>query len=198
MNPPNFSKKEREQLKRKQRPLVETLKQSTRHMNEHSKSAFITAQLESLKQERSLPDHLSSVDLQPWILGTGKDVSARYGRFPDLDIVVLDDTPVKIDEQHFVCLLKELLDNAFRYSGQDTPVQIAWLNLGCAHRLMIRDEGKGMDADYIHALNSGAPLPGGLVSGHYIMRKVLSMYRTTLFVWSDVDAGACFEIDFLK
>lgn len=55
-----------------------------------------------------------------------------------------------------------------------------------------------MDADYIHTLNSGAPLPGGLVSGHYIMRKVLSMYRTALFVWSDVNAGACFEIDFMK
>lgn len=198
MNPPDFSKKEREQLKRKQRPLIETLKQSTRNMNEHSRSAFLTAQLESLKQERPSQAHLPSIDLQPWILGIGKDVSERYGRFADLDIVVLDDTPVGIDEQHFICLLKELLDNAFRYSGQDTPVKIAWLNLGCAHRLMIRDEGKGMDADYIHTLNSGAPLPGGLVSGHYIMRKVLSMYRTTLFVWSDVNGGACFEIDFMK
>ena len=198
MNPPDFSKKEREQLKRKQRPLIETLKQSTRNMNEHSRSAFLTAQLESLKQERPSQAHLPSIDLQPWILGIGKDVSERYGRFADLDIVVLDDTPVGIDEQHFICLLKELLDNAFRYSGQDTPVQIAWFNLGCAHRLMIRDEGKGMDADYIHTLNSGAPLPGGLVSGHYIMRKVLSMYRTTLFVWSDVNGGACFEIDFMK
>lgn len=198
MNPPNFSKKETEQLKRKQYPLIEKLKTLTRNMNEHSRSAFLTAQLESLKQETPSRDSSTSVDLQPWILGTGKDVAERYGRLADLDIIVLDDTPVSIDEQHFVCLLKELLDNAFRYSAQETPIQIAWLNLGCAHRLMIRDEGRGMDADYIHTLNSGAPLPGGLVSGHYIVRKVLSMYRTTFFVWSDVDAGACFEIDFFR
>lgn len=105
-------------------------------MNERSRSAFLNAQLESLRQERSFRATFRPLtDLHPWV---------------------------------------------------------------CAHRLMIRDEGKGMDADYIHALNSGAPLPRDTVSGHYVVRKVLSMYRSTFFVWSQVDAGACFEIDFLR
>lgn len=167
-------------------------------MNEQSRSAFIGAQLESLKQENSCEGFRDPVNLHSRIFGTSKEIAERYGRFDDLDFLILDDAPVNLCEEHFVCLLRELVDNAFRYSVHDTPVQIAWSNLGSAHRLMIRDEGKGMDADYVHALNSGAPLPGGLVSGHYIVRKVLSMYRTTVFVFSDSDLGSCFEIDFLR
>lgn len=199
MDPPHFSKKTKDFLKRKQHPLIQSLQQATHTMNERSRSAFLSAQLESLRQERFFwATFRPLTDLHPWVLGAAEDVSARYGRCTDLDVLVLDDTPVPIDEQHFSCLIRELLDNAFRYLGQGTPVQIARLNLGCAHRLMIRDEGKGMDADYIHTLNSGAPLPRDTVSGHYVVRKVLSMYRSTFFVWSQVDAGACFEIDFLR
>ena len=184
------------ELARELAALIEEQQSLINRMNQACKSALLCSQFELMRDVDSTDLHLGRTYMAPIIRHESRKIAHQYDRDRDLYFDTMSETPSRMDEHHFACLLRELVDNAFRYSSQDSPIRVTWLNLDSDHRLIIRDEGKGMSDAYVNALNVGGPLSRLSISGLHIVKKIVELYDAHLSVLSKEGHGTAFEVDF--
>ena len=66
----------------------------------------------------------------------------------------LQDSSVAIDAMRLTKILEELLDNAFKFSSQGTPISVSTLVEDRTFILSVKDQGRGMTADQIAQLEA--------------------------------------------
>jgi two-component system, sensor histidine kinase and response regulator len=111
-----------------------------------------------------------------------RDRGSRVGRSADLELQG-EPARVTLSLDHWRLLVRELVDNAFKFSeaGKTVRVELAATVDGAA--LTVRDEGRGMSGEQLAALESRAPFlrrfqdQAGLGLGLSIVRRLLEMYR---------------------
>ena len=184
------------ELVRELATLIEEQQSIINRMNQACKSALLCSQLELMKDMGGIDLHLDREYLASVVRHESRKIAHQHDRDGDLYFDTMVETPSRVDEHHFACLLRELVDNAFRYSSQGSPVRVAWLNLDSGHRLIIRDEGKGMSDAYVTALNVGGPLSRLSISGLHIVMKIIELYGAKISVMSEASQGTTFEVDF--
>ncbi len=79
--------------------------------------------------------------------------ASEFERVDDLHYE-LDDTPVRIMQEHLLKICEELSNNAFKFSDKGTPLEITSSVEGNLYRLSIKDYGRGMSADQIRKIGA--------------------------------------------
>ncbi|MFP4527183.1 MAG: response regulator [Candidatus Kapaibacterium sp.] len=76
-----------------------------------------------------------------------------YDREPDIEIVAADAVP-DIPREHFEKTVRELVDNAFKFSEKNSPVRLISFESDGVFRLNVRNKGRELNPDYVHQIKA--------------------------------------------
>jgi two-component system, sensor histidine kinase and response regulator len=78
----------------------------------------------------------------------------QANRMADLHLEIQEDSSVAIDSMKLIKILEELLDNAFKFSSEGTPVSVNIVVENQTFMLSVKDNGRGMTPDQIAQLEA--------------------------------------------
>lgn len=121
---------------------------------------------------------------------TASDMARRYNRVSDLQMT-LHDTAVSLSREHLKKLTLELVDNAFKFSSEGTPVQVTF-NPDTDHKcqLCVRDHGRGMTDKQLQKVGAYIQFDRaiyeqqGIGLGLIIARRLAELYGGRLDIYS--------------
>lgn len=102
----------------------------------------------------------------------------------------LEDAMLPILPNHLSKIVEEILNNAFKYSNPNTPVEITSYREGEAWRLTVKDHGRGMSEQEIAAISAFRQFQRkqyeqqGLGLGLAIVQRLLELYKGKLTIES--------------
>lgn len=146
--------------------------------------------------------HLSEVSIRELIDGLIDDFFSRSRDRISVSCDLENDRVV-VDEARIVLLLKNLLSNALRYSGEsDGPVEVLVSDAGNGLSIRVRDHGPGIPEEQVERLGEpffrGDPSrtrgTGGTGLGLYLAKLVAEAHGGTLRLVPEFRGGACFEV----
>lgn len=109
-------------------------------------------------------------DLEIFIEDLAAEVASEYGRLDDLSIKV-DNHPLSLTKDYVRFALKEIVDNAFKFSEKETGVIIRGAKKDNFFRIEIVDEGSGIPEEVTARLS----LPPMKLNGH-VSRKGMAIF----------------------
>lgn len=109
---------------------------------------------------------------------------------------------LEIDKPHFRMVLENLIDNASKYSPEDTKVSVSIFHAGGDVKIQIKDQGVGIkesDQDrlfekFFRIDNPLSTLVGGTGLGLYWAKKIIDLHNGTIQVESKEGKGTAFII----
>lgn len=134
---------------------------------------------------------------EPGLLNTPiQELAERYNRFNDLSLhLSTNKAHLRIGEEHFVKILTELTDNAFKFSKSGTPVSVSVENKGTDLVMTVSDNGRGMDPKQVEAIGGymqfGRSIyeqPGSGL-GLIIAKKLTEIYSGRFELNSELTSG---------
>ncbi len=114
---------------------------------------------------------------------------SHYERNNDVQFSITN-CNIKISERHFVILLKELVDNALKFSKSGTKVTVTGTKSDNKYQLVICDNGCGFDQKHIKEIsaffqfNKDELQQPGLGLGLAIVRRILEIFEGTISIGS--------------
>ena len=131
--------------------LADLMYQSAERLNRLVQNSLLYALLAVFRSDDKALAQMradSTTDTNGLIAATAQRVAQRAGREADL-LVDAQSTHARILEEHFVKIVEELIDNAFKYSRAGSPVQVTSFHQDHYLQLWITDSGHGMSAAQI-------------------------------------------------
>ena len=116
--------------------------------------------------------------------------SKEFKREKDIKIKV-EDASVQIVEAYFLLILKELIENALRYSEKGTEILIEGAKHGKFYNLSIKDNGRGMPKNSIFQIGvfskfgENKDSEEGIGLGLAIVKKVLELFNGYIEIKSE-------------
>jgi len=151
------------------------------------------SRIEAEKHER--PSKL--VELQPLVERSARD-AAGTDRVSRLVLRMEDSPKILGDEQQLEQLVRNLVDNAFKYGANDKPVTVK-LDVGPQGnaRIAVRDEGDGISPEHIPHLTrrfyrtdpGRSRASGGTGLGLAIVKHIVERHHGRLDIESEVGKG---------
>ena len=138
----------------------------------------------------------------------GDEAKGAYGPASDGDIELNVDVEeglrIRGDTQHLHLLVRNLLDNAVRYTPQGGHVSISLSTVGGRARLKVSDTGIGIPLQaqgrvferFYRVDEDRARVSGGTGLGLSIVKNVAESHAGTVAVSSELDEGSTFEVTF--
>jgi len=133
--------------------MVQSLNQGVGRLHQLSERFLLYADLELLALEISPLARRSLNDPGKVIRIIAQEVAARNDRQIDL-ILEVHDVPVPLEEQHLAVLIRELADNAFKFSDENTPVEISADAVSGSYVISVTDQGRGMTPQQIASIGA--------------------------------------------
>ena len=128
------------------------------------------------------------------------------GTYPQRSLVLNLDTDRKIhgDYRELYSAVSNLVNNAIKYSSEDTPVVLTWQEQGPCLELQVRDFGLGIDSIHIPRLterfyrvdDSRFAATGGTGLGLAIVKHVAAAHHAQLQIDSKPGEGSTFSLVF--
>ncbi|MCI6858602.1 MAG: DUF4118 domain-containing protein [Eubacterium sp.] len=109
---------------------------------------------------------------------------------------------VKVDGSLFVQVLLNLIDNAYKYAGEDAEILLCARENGSQIIFQVKDNGPGIDGEvmehifdgfvtgFAHSVDKGRGVGLGLT----ICKAIVEAHGGRIRAWNNRDGGACFEI----
>lgn len=116
-----------------------------------------------------------------------EEISSKYMRSDDM-IVNVEDSVLKIGNVHFEVLVKNLLDNSFKFSNTGDKVQVISTIDNGMYKLSFSDEGIGFPVDKIESIGAFQQFDRdkneqqGLGMGLAISKLIVEKYSGALFI----------------
>jgi signal transduction histidine kinase len=126
--------------------MAESIRDSALRLHRVIENFLVFVQLE-LRQGVVCEARLSR-ELGPTVERVVKEVSERHGRKKDLAIEVRGGE-ASILEDYFAKIVGELLENAFKFSDEGSPVRVEYFSEGGQAILRITDAGRGMKTEHV-------------------------------------------------
>jgi two-component system sensor histidine kinase/response regulator len=125
----------------------------------------------------------------------------KYNRYNDIVVnAEVTDFYINLSSQHYGKVLDELLDNAFKFSVEGTPVEVtAWLKDNSFH-LKISDKGIGMSQEEINSIAPFAQFgrfeneQQGIGLGLIIAKRTVELHGGYMMIKSEKGVGTSVEI----
>ena len=105
----------------------------------------------------------------------------HYERFSDIHISI-EHSRINISERHFLILIRELVDNALKFSEKGTEIIIKGIKTDDKYLLIIYDNGCGFDNEQANKIsaffqfNKDEFQQPGLGLGLAIVKRILDIY----------------------
>jgi PAS domain S-box-containing protein len=123
----------------------------------------------------------------------------HYDRSAGPSVALID--PVRIYE-----VVSNLIDNAIKYTPEDSPIQVAVEDLPSSVRVSVVDHGPGIPREQQQSLfqafergsSSGEESHSGLGLGLYISRKIVELHQGSIAMESQPGAGSSFHFTIPK
>jgi two-component system, sensor histidine kinase and response regulator len=136
--------------------MLEAIKISSKRLYELIQKYLIYTQLEltihDLEKAETLRENTVE-SAQFYLENIAVQQAQIFKRESDLSVTI-EDACLKIDGQHLQQLVIELVNNAFKFSRSNSPIQITGLCNGREYWLSITDQGRGMSAEQINKIGA--------------------------------------------
>jgi len=179
------------------RSMLEEINDSGRRLERLVENYYLYAQLEisatdpawrrtMLKQGISRPEEV--------VIRVAQDRAAKHGRGGDLRVEVAPGA-ARIQETYLEKIVEELLDNAFKFSTEGTPVRVAGLKEEDYYVLEVTDKGRGLDEEQREQLGAFVQFEReqyeqqGLGLGLAISRRLVELHQGTFRIDSTPEQG---------
>lgn len=197
---------------------VETLSEDAGTMDATTRTKFLDTILREARRLQSLVSDLMSLSrieaekherpqdpvlFDAVVEHASRDAAAPEGRLERLDLDLHGPFTVAGDEQQLEQLVRNLVDNAFKYGGADTPVTVRLTRaVNGDARLEVIDRGAGIAPEHIPHLtrrfyrtDPGRSLAsGGTGLGLAIVKHIVQRHRGRLDITSEVGVGTVFSV----
>lgn len=121
-------------------------------------------------------------------------------REKDLTIDIDEVEGLAIQQDHLNKIIGEIVDNAFKFSQDDTPVRITTEVQPDAYDILVQDEGRGMSPERVETIGAYMQFDRwfheqqGMGLGLAIVKKLLAIYRGNWWFNSEPDAGTTVRV----
>jgi signal transduction histidine kinase len=136
------------------------------------------------------------------IISLAQQCARTARRHDDLVLGVVDDRRIRIIPEHLRKILTELFDNAFKFSKAGTSVRITTKVSGPWYTLNIEDQGRGMTAEQMRAVEGYMQFERrlyeqqGMGLGLIIASLLTQLERGTLTIESEKGQGTVVHLTF--
>jgi two-component system phosphate regulon sensor histidine kinase PhoR len=176
------------------------IKEENVRMNKHVETILQAAQLD--KKENEL--NKQEVDLHDLILGVVDSFKLQLEGKPSNVQTILEASPsnIKVDEEHLLHVLSNLIDNAIKYSKSEIDITIQTKTLNNKTCIRIIDKGIGMDANarkhifekFYRAHSGNVHDVKGYGLGMSYVKWVIDSHKGQITVHSEIGVGTAIEI----
>ena len=176
------------------------IKEENIRMNKHVETILQAAQLD--KQENEL--NKQEVELHDLILGVVDSFKLQLEGKPSNVQTILEANPstIKVDEEHLLHVLSNLIDNAIKYSKTEIDITIQTKTLNNKTCIRIIDKGIGMDANarkhifekFYRAHSGNVHDVKGYGLGMSYVKWVIDTHKGQITVHSEIGVGTAIEI----
>ena len=176
------------------------IKEENIRMNKHVETILQAAQLD--KRENEL--NKQEVELHDLILGVVDSFKLQLEGKPSSVQTILEANPstIKVDEEHLLHVLSNLIDNAIKYSKTEIDIAIQTKTLNNKTCIRIIDKGIGMDANarkhifekFYRAHSGNVHDVKGYGLGMSYVKWVIDSHKGQITVQSEVGVGTAIEI----
>ena len=176
------------------------IKEENVRMNKHVETILQAAQLD--KKENEL--NKQEVDLHYLILGVVDSFKLQLESKPSNVQTILEANPssIKVDEEHLLHVLSNLIDNAIKYSKTEIDIAIQTKTLQNKTSIRIIDKGIGMDANarkhifekFYRAHSGNVHDVKGYGLGMSYVKWVIDSHKGQITVNSEIGIGTTIEI----
>jgi two-component system phosphate regulon sensor histidine kinase PhoR len=176
------------------------IKEENIRMNKHVETILQAAQLDQKENELNKQE----VDLHDLILGVVDSFKLQLEGKPSNVQTILEANPsiIKVDEEHLLHVLSNLIDNAIKYSKADIDIAIQTKNLHNKTCIRIIDKGIGMDANarkhifekFYRAHSGNVHDVKGYGLGMSYVKWVIDSHKGQITVNSELGIGTAIEI----
>lgn len=176
------------------------IKEENVRMNKHVETILQAAQLD--KKENEL--NKQEVDIHDLILGVVDSFKLQLEGKPSNVQTILEANPslIKVDEEHLLHVLSNLIDNAIKYSKTEIDIALQTKTLNNKTCIRIIDKGIGMDANarkhifekFYRAHSGNVHDVKGYGLGMSYVKWVIDSHKGQITVQSEVGVGTAIEI----
>ncbi len=176
------------------------IKEENIRMNKHVETILQAAQLD--KKENEL--NKQEVELHDLILGVVDSFKLQLEGKPSNVQTILEAKPstIKVDEEHLLHVLSNLIDNAIKYSKSEIDITIQTKTLNNKTCIRIIDKGIGMDANarkhifekFYRAHSGNVHDVKGYGLGMSYVKWVIDSHKGQITVHSEIGVGTAIEI----
>jgi two-component system, sensor histidine kinase and response regulator len=116
--------------------------------------------------------------------------------------VKLENQVLRISEENFTRIIEELVDNAFKFSDPDTPIEIRAFNNNGKYKILVRDNGRGMTSEQIKQVGAYIQFDRmlheqqGSGLGLTIAKRLVELHNGTFFIRSLPNEGTLITVQF--
>ena len=176
------------------------IKEENIRMNKHVETILQAAQLD--KRENEL--NKQEVELHDLILGVVDSFKLQLEGKPSNVQTILEANPstIKVDEEHLLHVLSNLIDNSIKYSKSEIDITIQTKTLNNKTCIRIIDKGIGMDANarkhifekFYRAHSGNVHDVKGYGLGMSYVKWVIDSHKGQITVHSEISIGTAIEI----
>lgn len=184
-----------------QQRLIQVTLEETNRLNLLCNNLLVSSQLEG-RAHRFTPE---DADLSALLHQVIYDFRSRY---PDRKIVdeVQQGMMVFGDPFMLNMVFSNLMDNAFKYSPKDQPVELTASMLPGGPQILIADYGNGIPEEesekvfkkFYRLGNEATRKSKGTGLGLYLVKRLLHTHKATISIKSNQPQGAIFVVQFFK
>ena len=187
-----------------------TLQEWMRHIFKGSKrlehvieNYLVYAQLEMLTDPDEIAQLRNNIvpDIVPIIKSAAEDIAHNYQREVDLKLE-LEQLAIRMSSSDLRKIVFELIDNAFKFSNQGTPVRITAKRNAKKFVITITDHGHGIQQEQIEMMGGYMQFDRalheqqGLGLGFSIARKLIHIHEGVFSIKSELQKGTTLTIEF--
>jgi two-component system, OmpR family, phosphate regulon sensor histidine kinase PhoR len=188
-----------EDLDARLRKALQQMSQQATRMENLLRDLLWLARIEAMESE----EKRDPVDIRTLLHEVRHEALAAHPE-RELLLTLSSERAVRGDYKELYSAVSNLVFNAIKYSGDDKPVQLRWLERDGQLRLEVEDQGVGIDPAHLPRITerfyrveaSRSSQTGGTGLGLAIVKHVLMSHGATLDVQSTPGRGSVFSIVF--
>ena len=178
---------------------LDTIYREARRLQALVSDLMSLSRIEAEKHERPQ----TQVELRSIVERAARDAASGEERLKRLDLQLKDEFPVAGDEQQLEQLVRNLVDNAFKYGGADGMVTVALSNAANDQaKLEVIDRGPGIPPEHVPHLTrrfyrtepGRSKASGGTGLGLAIVKHIVQRHHGKLDIVSTVGEGTSITV----